>query len=138
MKTNLKYFLIALSAFMLANCKPPVQKEGTIISVALVNGTETKSTSTTSVGVGITSDGAVPVVATGSTSYEIPCEYGLLNIDLDGDGLIDESIKIKLTSKRAVHYFRARQILENGDVAKCFYTGPYEQNIDSIASRKAR
>ena len=94
---NLKY-LIPAGMIVLSGCgrKSDMEyKSGTIVSAIVVEGSESKSTAVTTIGVGTSMGKSSPTISTGTgvVSTKVPCEYGMLNIDLDGvDGLPEESI----------------------------------------------
>lgn len=142
MKYNKRILIrnIALGALMLmcfSSCKKDA-KEGQVVSAILVSGTEDETSSSSGVGIGIGENGPVPVVTTSTTTRKIPCEYGVLNIDFDGDKIPDASLPVKLTSKSAVHFFRAEEMLKRNQVPYCYYEniGSNSIRIDSVVHKR--
>ncbi|MCL2338539.1 MAG: hypothetical protein FWC51_01115 [Proteobacteria bacterium] len=124
-------------------------KSGTVVSAVVVEGTESKTSAVTTIGTATSMSGTkvstTPVVGTGVVSTKVPCEYGMLNIDLDGvDGLPEESIGLKLSDgAEAIHFFRAQQLLDSGKVAKIYYKKLKNKNfllkdyiVDSVVVAK--
>ena len=101
---------ILFLALLIASCAKELR--GVVTDALIVEGTASKSSTTT--GFAVDSEGGVSPVF-GTSSYTVPAQYGVLKIDMDGDGLTDDTISIDLTSDSAAKiWFRSREMLDQG------------------------